>query len=107
VLYVHLGGPLSFGAANEMARKLSAYVAFETVILDLSEVPTIDSSASLAVEEVIERARAGQRRVFLVGLKPRVERVLTKLGVIDLIAEEARFNDRLSALQHAAATLES
>lgn len=107
VLYVHLGGPLSFGAANEMARKLSAYAAFETMILDLGDVPSIDSSASLAVEEVIERARAGQRRVFLVGLEPRVERVLTKLGVIDLVAEKARFNDRLSALQHAAATLES
>jgi SulP family sulfate permease len=104
VLYVHLGGPLSFGAANEMARKLSAYVAFETVILDLSEVPTIDSSASLAVEEVITRARAGQRRVFLVGLKPRVEQVLRKLGVIDLVPEDARFRDRLSALQHAATT---
>jgi SulP family sulfate permease len=106
VLYVHLGGPLSFGAANEMARKLSAYAAFEIMILDLSEVSAIDSSASLAVEEVITRAGAGQRQIFLVGVKPRVERVLAKLGVIDLIAEEARFGDRLSALNRAAALVE-
>jgi SulP family sulfate permease len=105
VLYVHLGGPLSFGAANEMARRLSAHVAFEMLILDLSEVPTIDSSASLAVEEVIERALAGQRRVLLVGVKPKVERVLAKLGVIELVAPDARFGDRLSALAHAAARI--
>lgn len=61
-----------------------------------------DSSASLAVEEVIERALAAQRRVLLVGVKPKVERVLTKLGVIDLVAQDARFDDRLSALEHAA-----
>lgn len=106
VVYVHLGGPLSFGAANEMARRLSAHVSFQTLILDLSEVPMIDSSASLAVEDVIERALAGQRRVLLVGVKPRVERVLIKLGVLDLVDAAARFADRLSALQHAAAGIE-
>jgi SulP family sulfate permease len=102
VLYVHLGGPMSFGAANEMARKLSSQVSFKTLILDLSEVPMIDSSASLAVEDVIERALAGQRQVLLVGLKPRVERVLIKLGAVDLVGAEARFADRLSALKYAA-----
>jgi SulP family sulfate permease len=106
-LYVHLGGPMSFGAANEMARKLTAYVLFQTLILDLSEVPMIDSSASLAVEEVIERALAGEREVLLVGIKPKVEQVLTKLGVIDLVPLEARFGDRLSALTHAAARIEA
>jgi SulP family sulfate permease len=105
VLYVHLGGPMSFGAANEMARRLSAHVAFQILILDLSEVPTIDSSASLAVEEVIERALAGQRHVLLVGVKPKVERVLSKLGVIDLVGQEVRFPDRLSALRYAATTV--
>ncbi len=105
VLYVHLGGPMSFGAANEMARRLSAHEAIQTLILDLSEVPMIDSSASLAVEEVIERALAGQRRVLLVGIKPRVESVLTKLGVMDLVGGDARFRDRLSALQYAASTV--
>ncbi len=105
VLYVHLGGPMSFGAANEMARRLNTQIEFETLILDLSEVPMIDSSAALAVEEVIERAIAGQRRVLMVGVKHRVERVLTKLGVIELVGQDACFGDRLSALQHAAATL--
>jgi hypothetical protein len=32
--------------------------------------------------------------------------VLAKLGVIDLIAEESRFGDRLSALNRAAALVE-
>lgn len=105
VLYVHLGGPLSFGAANEMARRLTAHVAFEILILDLSEVPTIDSSAALAVEEVIERAQTGLRHVMLVGTKPKVEQVLAKLGVLRLVDPQARFSDRLSALTHAAATV--
>lgn len=65
----------------------------------------IDSSESHAVEEVIECALAAQRRVLLVGFKPRVEPVLTKLGVIELVGQNARFRDRLSALQQAASSL--
>ena len=60
---------------------------------------------TVAVEEVIERALAGQRRVLMIGLKPRVEQVLTKLGVMELIGRDARFRDRLSALQYAASTV--
>ncbi len=105
VLYVHLGGPMSFGAANEMARKLSTQAECEILILDLSEVPMIDSSASLAVEEVIARAHAAGRRVLLAGLKPKVEQVLSKLGVTELAGRESHFRERLSALQHAVAII--
>jgi hypothetical protein len=38
-------------------------------------------------------------------MKPPVERVLTKLGVVDLLDSDACFRDRLSALRRAAATL--
>jgi SulP family sulfate permease len=96
---------MSVGAANEMARRLTTQVDFETLIIDLSDVPMIDSSASLAVEEVIERTLAVQRKVLMVGIRPRVERVLAKVGVTDLVGPNARFNDRLSALRHAASAL--
>ncbi|MDX1431351.1 MAG: SulP family inorganic anion transporter [Gammaproteobacteria bacterium] len=107
VLYVNLGGPMSFGAANEMGRRLSAQVSYEVLILDLSDVPFIDSSASLAVEEVIERARGTRHEVLLVGIRPAVERVLGKLGVMKLVDIDMRFSNRLAALEQAAAFVEA
>ena len=103
VLYVHLGGPMSFGAANEMARRLTSNVEYEVLALDLHDVSMIDSSAALALEDVIERALDGQRRVLIVGARPRVEQVLTRLGVLKRVSPEEIFTDRLSALRYAAA----
>ena len=105
LLYVHLGGPVSFGAANEMARRLTSNMDYEILAVDLSDVPMIDSSAGLALEDVIERALDGGRRVLVVGVKPRVERVLTKLGVLKRVGAGEIFPDRVSALRHAASTV--
>jgi len=107
LLYVHLGGPMSFGAANEMARRLTSNMEFETLVLDLCDVPMIDSSAALALEEVIERALDSERHVLIVGVKPRVNQVLTRLGVLNRVNVGKLFPDRMSALRHAAASLGS
>ncbi|HEY5624424.1 MAG TPA: SulP family inorganic anion transporter, partial [Gammaproteobacteria bacterium] len=39
VLLIHLGGPMTFGAANGLTRRLANIAQHEMVILDLSDVP--------------------------------------------------------------------
>ncbi len=102
VLYVHLGGPLSFGAANEVGRRLGSAVGFDVLVLDLSATPFMDSSASLAIEGVIRHAASRNQPVFLVGMVPAVERVLAQLKVLRLVPDELRFKTRLEAFRQAA-----
>jgi SulP family sulfate permease len=102
VLYVHVGGPLSFGAANEVGRRLGSAAGFDLLVLDLSATPFMDSSASLAIEGVIRHATSRHQPVLLVGMVPAVERVLAQLKVLRLVPDECRFKTRLDAFRQAA-----
>lgn len=101
-LYVHLGGPMSFGAANELGRRLSSRIDYETLVLDLSATPFMDSSASLSVEGVIQRATSRGQEVLLVGMVPAVEKILAQLKVLRLVPESNHFRLRLDAFRHVA-----
>ena len=102
VLY-HLSGPFSFGAAKGMARRLVAADAYDALVLDLSDVPFLDSSASLALEEVIRQTQSRSKLIFLVGIRPDVRAVLQRLGVIQLLPADSLDLTRAEALRRAAA----
>lgn len=101
VILFHFTGPFSFGAAKGMARRLAAAGQYDVLILDLTDVPMLDSSASLAVEDAILQAEKRGKDVFLVGVRPEVESVLDRLGIIDLLPTGHHHLSRLSALRHA------
>ena len=48
ILLVHLGGPMSFGAAKGMARLLAQFDEYDSLILELTDMPQIDFTASRA-----------------------------------------------------------
>lgn len=101
-LYVHLGGPMSFGAANELGRRLSSQAGYEALVLDMSATPFMDSSASLSVEGVIQRSSARGQEVLLVGMVPAVEKILVQLKILRLVPETKRFRVRLDAFRYLA-----
>ncbi len=106
VVLEHLRGPFSFGAAKDMARLLGAADYYKALIIDLSDVTMLDSSASLAVEDVIRGVQARDKQVLVAGARPQVRRVLDKLGVSALIPPTQMCGTRLEALQQAARLLE-
>lgn len=101
VLY-ELGGPFSFGVARGMARLLGAADHYGALVLDLEKVPMIDTSAGLALQDVVQQALALGKPVFVVGMCPRVRETLTKLGVTRLLSDERTSGTRLQALKSAA-----
>ena len=105
VILYHLSGPFSFGAAKGMARLLAASDEFDALVLDLSEVPFLDSSASLGLEDAIKQAQGHKKHVFLVGVRPDVAKTLQQLGVLDLLPEAHHHVSRLDALAQAAAMI--
>lgn len=103
-MVLHLSGLISFGAASELTRKFASVGSYDLLIIDLQDVPRIDGSAALALEEIIQVASEGDKHVFVVGLTLRVARVLIQIGALNLIKETSRFDTRNAAL-HAAVDL--
>jgi len=105
ILLFRLRGPTSFGAARALATRFAATGEHDVLVLDLTDVPMIDTSGSLAIEDVIVEAQALGMRVFISGVSPRVGKVLDKLGIPDILADGGIEESRLTALKKAAATL--
>lgn len=101
VSMLHLSGPMSFGAANGMTRKVGDIALAEIMILDLTDVPYIDSSATLALENIIRRANEKGVTVLLVGTNAPAARVFSNLGVMSLIKDQHRHANRGDALTQA------
>ncbi|MDH3503893.1 MAG: SulP family inorganic anion transporter [Nitrospirota bacterium] len=105
LVMIHVNGPMSFGSAKDMVRRLESVKGFNTfssVVLDLTSVPTIDGTAALAIEDMLAMVKNYHQHVFFVGMRPGVARVLKGLGVLDQVRPEHRYAIRLDALRHAA-----
>jgi len=106
IMFLHLSGLISFGAANELLRKFSTTGSYEVLIIDLLDVPKVDGSAALALEEVIQQATDAGKTVFIVGLTYAVARLMGHMGCLDQVRETERFESRPDAVQAAVALLE-
>ena len=93
-----ISGPFTFGAAKEMAKKMGTAGQYDILILDVADVPMVDSSASMAIEDVINQAHQRGLPAFFVGLTPLVTAILEQIGVLKLVAPAHRFAHRLDAL---------
>jgi len=102
---LHLSGAMSFGAANEMMRRIVGVRPTDVLIIDLADVPGIDGSMAMMLEQLIERAHDAGQVVLVVGLQASVARMLSRLGVLDLLRETTRFGARLDAIEAAGAEI--
>jgi SulP family sulfate permease len=105
ILLYHLGGPMSFGAAKGMARRLAAFDQYDALVLDMSSVPHIDFTATRALDDMIYDAQRSGRQVFIAGARNGVRDILRTMGVLARLAEGHDHETRLLALQHAATKL--
>jgi SulP family sulfate permease len=101
----HMEGPLSFGSAKDVAHMLRSSVEHDVLIIDLCDVPFIDSSASIALEEVISEMHADGDAVILCSLRESVRKTLDKIGLLAILDPRDVVDDRLSALISAEARL--
>jgi SulP family sulfate permease len=106
-MILHLSGLISFGAASELTRKFATVGSYDLLIIDLEDVPRVDGSAALALEEIIQLAHESDKHVFVVGLTLQVARVMGQIGALNLVKETSRFNSRNEALRAAVQLVES
>ncbi len=101
VLLFHLSGPMIFGVAKAISREHNLINDYQALVLDLSEVPILGVTSSLALENAIEEAIEKGRQVFLVGLQGQTERRLRKLGIMEKVDSTNIISDRTTALRQA------
>lgn len=102
LLFIYLSGLMSFVAAKEMTRRVGVSDAFDVILIDLHDVPKVDGSAALALEEVVDQSVSAGKEVLLVGLSAAVARLLGQMGILDRFKDTTRFPTRREALGYAA-----
>ncbi len=100
VLY-HFDGPVSFGAAKGIAKRLVLDETHKTLVLDLTDVPMVDTTGAFALDDVIVNARELGASVILAGANPSVLDVLSRLGVMDHMAQSQSVVSRQAGLEMA------
>ena len=101
VLLFYLSGPMIFGVAKAISREHNLINDYQVLILDLTEVPILGVTSSLALENAITEAIEKGREIFLVGVAGQAKKRLHTLGVIDKIPSENMVGDRTQALRDA------
>ncbi len=102
LLFLYLSGLMSFGAAKELNRTIGISDAFDIVLIDLHDVPKVDGSAALALEEIVDQGVAAGKEVLIFGLSAPVARLLGQMGILERFKETTRFTTRREALEYAA-----
>ncbi len=101
ILLFSLSGPMSFGAAKTISQRMGIVRNYDVLILDLTDVPLIGVTASLAIENMVKDACAKNHQVFLVSNTKEVRERLQKMKLFRFLTPGHQFSDRFSALQEA------
>lgn len=106
ILLFHLSGPMIFGVAKAISRENNAMPNCEVLVVDLTDVPHIGVTSSLALENAITEACEEGRDVFVVGATGPIKKRLDSLGLDDLLPSQHFIVDRVEALQKAMTLVE-
>ena len=101
VVLFQLGGSTSFGAAKSMVHKINHVDEFSVLVLDLTNVNSIDTTTARALEDIIKAIQAQGRNIIISGANPDFLEALKRQRTLTLVAEEHIFIDRFEALEHA------
>ncbi|MEM9006048.1 MAG: SulP family inorganic anion transporter [Cyanobacteria bacterium P01_F01_bin.86] len=105
VLLFQLSGPMIFGVAKAISREHNAIADCDAIVFDLSEVPHLGVTASLALENAVKEAVDEGRYVFIVGAAGQTKRRLQKMRVFDLLPPTCLHTDRVTALEAAVSSV--
>jgi MFS superfamily sulfate permease-like transporter len=86
---VQLRGRFSYASARELVQRVGAETAgHDVIIYDFTNAAHIDTSAALAIDELLETARDETKGCFVAGLSGTAETTLRSLGVLEKIAPD-------------------
>ena len=101
VMLIYLSGPMVFGVSRAIAREQENIHAFESVVFDLSDVPLIDTTISLAIENAVKDAIDHSKKVYIACPATNTRQRFRRMGLTDLVGEANMLESRIDALTKA------
>ncbi|OCH14065.1 MULTISPECIES: SulP family inorganic anion transporter [unclassified Aliivibrio] len=101
VLFFYLSGPMIFSVSKAISRQHSSISDYEVMILDLTDVPMIDVTVGLALENAIKDALDANCQVYLLCPNENTRMQLEKFHILELIPEQKTYSFRYEALKSA------
>ena len=106
VLFFYLSGPMIFSVSKAISRQHTSVGDYEAMILDLTDVPMIDVTVGLALENAIKDAQDAKCEVFLLCPNEQTREQLGKFNLLEMVPTENSFAFRYEALQAALSYVE-
>ncbi|HCE1931500.1 TPA: SulP family inorganic anion transporter [Vibrio parahaemolyticus] len=107
VLFFYLSGPMIFSVSKAISRQHTSISDYDVMILDLTDVPMLDVTVGLALENAIKDALDARCEVYLLCPNQHTREQLEKFHVIDLVPDNNMYQFRYEALNAAVAHVES
>jgi len=101
VLFFYLSGPMIFSVSKAISRQHSSISDYEVMILDLTDVPMIDVTVGLALENAVKDALDSGCKVLLLCPHAQTREQLDKLDVLSRLDSTTDYQSREQALQAA------
>ncbi|MDE1220148.1 SulP family inorganic anion transporter [Vibrio aestuarianus] len=101
VLFFYLSGPMIFSVSKAISRQHNHISDYEAMILDLTDVPMIDVTVGLALENAIRDALDAKCAVYLLCPNIQTKQQLEKFHILDLVPSEQAYSFRYEALNAA------
>ena len=101
VLFFYLSGPMIFSVSKAISRQHASISDYQVMILDLTDVPMIDVTVGLALENAMKDALDAHCEVFLLCPNAQTRQQLEKFKLLTLLSNDKNYASREHALQAA------
>ncbi len=107
LLFLYLSGPMIFSVSKAIARQHASVSDYDVMILDLTDVPMIDVTVGLALENALKDALDAQCQVFLLCPNEKTRQELERFHIVDLVPVDHTYSQRYDALTAALTYIEN
>lgn len=107
LLLLYLSGPMIFGVSKAIAREHNAVMSCTAMVVDISDVPLVDATVSLAIENALKDALDAGKEVFIVRPAQETSKFLEGVGLFDMVPAHHVCSSRLEALRLAGEAIRS
>lgn len=103
IIIYEINGPLFFGMVHKFMDVMKEVnSSYDALVLDLTNVNAVDSSAIEVLERLFERCNKNDIKLLLANINEQPRKVLTSMGFLQLIGEDSIFDNREDAIESVA-----
>jgi SulP family sulfate permease len=103
IIIYEINGPLFFGMVHKFMDVMKEVnPSYDALVLDLTNVNAVDSSAIEVLERLFERCNKNDIKLLLANINEQPRKVLTSMGFLQLIGEDSIFDNREEAIESVA-----